>query len=103
MRAKYDRSGRRAPTVREAVPLGGYVAAFVTGCALAIAALTAWLWWDSRQTVGTHAPVSYLGAVGTVRDGGDIRVYTWTDPDSMRVYLITDRGGICERGGNEDA
>lgn len=45
----------------------------------------------------TSAPVQFFSAVGTVNDGGDIRIYVWTDPDSQRTYLITDRGGICER------
>ena len=55
--------------------------------------------WDRNKGLSLGLAVITLlaGAVGTIGDGGNIHIYTWSDPDSGRTYFVTDRGGICER------
>jgi hypothetical protein len=42
-----------------------------------------------------------LGRVVT-ESGEDIRLYVITDPDDGTQYVVSDHGGVCERGSNED-
>lgn len=93
----YDESGNRVPDPRgQRTPLGGYVMALVIGVLVGLLAMVSYAYWYDNQT-HTTAPVTYFSAIGTIGDGGNIHIYTWSDPDSGRTYLVTDRGGICER------
>ena len=90
-------SRRPTPRTQRTVP-NPFAVFLLTAIITAFLTVMAYHVYLNRRTVQhTTAPVSFFGAVGTVQDGGDIRIYIWTDPDSGRSYLITDRGGICER------
>lgn len=45
------------------------------------------------KTAQTHDSMTYV----RTNDGGTIRVYVVTDPDSQVQYVVSDRGGICPR------
>lgn len=96
-RRYYDESGNRVPDPRgQSVPLGVYVASVAIGILIGVLVMVSYAYWHEHQTK-TTAPVTYFSAVGTIGDGGNIHIYTWSDPDSGRTYFVTDRGGICER------
>lgn len=90
-------SRRPTPRTQRTVP-NPFIVFLLTAIIAAFISVMAYHVYTNRRPVqNTTAPITFFGAVGTVQDGGDIRIYTWTDPDSNRTYLVTDRGGICER------
>ena len=98
----YDNTGRRVPSPRgESVPSAPVVLLLALGFALGLLAAVVYVYVYTPAQTSTTAPVTYAGSVGTMDDGGNVQIYSWTDPKTNREYLVPVYGdavgGMCER------
>ena len=102
----YDETGRRVPDPRgESVPLLPMTLMLTLGLVFGVLAMVVYTYvWVPAQTE-TTAPVTFFSSFGTIGERGNVQIYTWTDPDSGRDYLVPVYGdvvgGMCPREGGD--